>query len=60
MSDDQTRSRLACMVCGDDLSAEQLDEGEELSCSDCEDLPAEEQAQRLYRMDTRSRWYTVR
>jgi len=48
------------MVCGDDLSAEQLDEGEELSCSDCEDLPAEEQAQRLYRMDTRSRWYTVR
>ncbi len=51
--------RWVCAHCGDDLSQERIDQGEELICEHCRDLSDEEHDDRLIRQRRPSRWVQV-
>ena len=59
MEPDHNETNLACTVCGDDLSPQQLDEGEELSCEHCDQMSAEETDERLIRIVRRGHYYRL-
>ncbi len=53
----ETHERVFCSLCGDDISVEQVESGEELDCDHCREMASEEREQRIVHANYDGRWY---